>query len=77
MWTDIVIIVSSHITYLSFLACSLPFWDVFRTDLFELWLCAIVSSYGHVRNMPFYVTCVQHGRLSLTCKNIYIDFLDY
>ena len=30
-----------------FLAFSLT-WEVFRTDLFDLWLCSLVSSYGHV-----------------------------
>ena len=27
-------------------------WEVFKTDQFDLWLCAPVSSYGHVGKLP-------------------------
>ena len=43
--------VSSHITYFVF-GLQSSVWKVFRTDLFHLWLCAPVSSYGHVGKFP-------------------------
>ena len=30
-------------------------WEVFRTDLFNLWFCVPVSSYGHVGMMPTFL----------------------
>ena len=60
-----VIVVSSHITFFFGLQSSV--WNVFRTDLFNLWLCSLVSSYGHVGLKPNMVV-----RLSLV-RNIYIS----
>ena len=42
-------------------------WKVFRTDLFDLWLCSPVSCYGHVGLKPNMVV-----RLSLV-RNMYIS----
>ena len=54
--------------------------EVFRTDLFALWLCAPVSRSQQLWSGsevdPFYVTFVQHGRLSLTGeKSILISLI--
>ena len=43
--------VFTYITYFYF-GFQSSVWEVFRTDLFDLWLCFPVSSYGHVGKFP-------------------------
>ena len=41
-----------HIQHIFVFGFQSSMWEVFRTNLFDLWLCSPVSSYGHVGKLP-------------------------